>query len=77
MAFYSSVRRNEIPSLTYQSSVPTYDTISVTYEEIPIPIVENVRGNYGYTQNEAYETTGFSESNTGVNRTYSVEVYDN
>ncbi|XP_064385915.1 uncharacterized protein LOC135334596 isoform X5 [Halichondria panicea] len=72
--------RNDIPGLTYQSSVPTYDTISVTYEEIPIPIVKNVRGNYDCTQNEAYETTDFSESgngNTEVNRTDPEEIYDN
>ena len=48
-----------------QSSPPTYETVPGTYEEIPATSCREVKGQYEYTQNQAYATTTMSESGRG------------
>ena len=48
-----------------QSLPPTYETVPGTYEEVPATSRRGVKGQYEYTQNQAYATTTMSESGHG------------
>ena len=62
---YRSVSNDLSRSDKGQSAAATYETVSGTYEEISASSSRDVKGQYEYTENEAYATTTMSDSGCG------------